>query len=348
MKSVSFLFASRSIGLRRSTKMAVVGRIDQGPAASAFDDPNCVPRTLARVCPQTFSLSWTSRAAQRDARRHGARPHATAGSCFGGRLDWCRHLPSRCVSSRTVTTARSSHLCPPRAGRVPRPDPSNNATRPSCRPQPLGWCGRRDDVHAALPRRLRNATPRFPLRGPLALSLSPSESRPAPRSGAKLTAICASPLQPRASPSQLVLDKESFTLEELLEEDDVIQECKSLNSRLVNLCVPPAKPRSRPATRHAHAFPLRVRRSFSRASSNQPSPRMFRSFVASSAASSPRRPRAAFHAHRLTRLTNAMPFFLSRPLSRVFPTDVRDDATRRDLKKKQTKKITQPENQARG
>ena len=43
-----------------------------------------------------------------------------------------------------------------------------------------------------------------------------------------------------------MLDKESFTLEELLEEDDVIQECKSLNSRLVNLCVPPAKPRSRP------------------------------------------------------------------------------------------------------
>ena len=166
-----------AIGLRRSTKMAVVGRIDQGPAASAFDDPNCVPRTLARVCPQTFSLSWTSRAAQSDARRHGARPHTTAGSCFGGRLDWCRHLPSRCVSSRTVTTARSSHLCPPRAGRVPRPDPSNNATRPSRRPQPLGRCGRRDDVHAALPRRLRNATPRFPLRGPLALSLSPSREQ---------------------------------------------------------------------------------------------------------------------------------------------------------------------------
>ena len=34
---------------------------------------------------------------------------------------------------------------------------------------------------------------------------------------------------------QLVLDKESFTLEELLEEDDVIQECKSLNSRLIDL-----------------------------------------------------------------------------------------------------------------
>ena len=40
---------------------------------------------------------------------------------------------------------------------------------------------------------------------------------------------------PRAPPHpQLVLDKESFTLEELLEEDDVIQECKSLNSRLIN------------------------------------------------------------------------------------------------------------------
>jgi len=152
----------------------------------------CVPRTLARVCPQTFSLSWTSRAAQSDARRHGARPHATAGSCFGGRLDWCRHLPSRCVSSRTVTTARSSHLCPPRAGRVPRPDPSNNATRPSRRPQPLGRCGRRDDVHAALPRRLRDATPRFPLRGRSRSPSPPLESRPAPRSGAKLTAICAS------------------------------------------------------------------------------------------------------------------------------------------------------------
>jgi serine/threonine-protein phosphatase 6 regulatory subunit 3 len=32
-----------------------------------------------------------------------------------------------------------------------------------------------------------------------------------------------------------VLDKESFTLEELLEEDDLIQECKSLNSRLIDL-----------------------------------------------------------------------------------------------------------------
>jgi len=177
----------------------------------------------------------------------------------------------------------------------------------------------------------------------------PLERSPAPRSGAKLTAICASPFQPRASPSQLVLDKESFTLEELLEEDDVIQECKSLNSRLVNLCVPPAKPRSRPATRHAHAFPLRVRRSFSRASSNQPSPRMFRAFVASSAASSPRRPRAAFHAHRLTRLTNAHALLPVTPPVACLPDrrPRRRDPTRSEKKNKQ-KKTTQPENQARG
>ena len=44
-----------------------------------------------------------------------------------------------------------------------------------------------------------------------------------------------SPPNPRRLGPQLVLDKESFTLEELLEEDDVIQECKSLNSRLIDL-----------------------------------------------------------------------------------------------------------------
>lgn len=32
-----------------------------------------------------------------------------------------------------------------------------------------------------------------------------------------------------------ILDKETFTLEELLDEEDVIQECKALNSRLINL-----------------------------------------------------------------------------------------------------------------
>ena len=37
------------------------------------------------------------------------------------------------------------------------------------------------------------------------------------------------------SPVERVLDKEEFTLEELLDEDDVIQECKSLNGRLIAL-----------------------------------------------------------------------------------------------------------------
>ncbi|KAJ0806506.1 putative SIT4 phosphatase-associated protein family [Helianthus annuus] len=36
------------------------------------------------------------------------------------------------------------------------------------------------------------------------------------------------------SPIESILDKENFTLEELLEEEDIIQECKALNSRLIN------------------------------------------------------------------------------------------------------------------
>lgn len=35
------------------------------------------------------------------------------------------------------------------------------------------------------------------------------------------------------SPIEQILDKDEFTLEELLEEDDIVQECKSLNGRLV-------------------------------------------------------------------------------------------------------------------
>jgi hypothetical protein len=35
--------------------------------------------------------------------------------------------------------------------------------------------------------------------------------------------------------AQQILDKEEFTLEELLDEDDIIQECKSLNGRLITL-----------------------------------------------------------------------------------------------------------------
>ena len=36
---------------------------------------------------------------------------------------------------------------------------------------------------------------------------------------------------------QLILSKSEFTLEELLEEEELIQECKSLNGRLINLYV---------------------------------------------------------------------------------------------------------------
>lgn len=44
----------------------------------------------------------------------------------------------------------------------------------------------------------------------------------------KLTALSAS------SPVEAVLDKENFTLEELLDEEEIIQECKALNTRLIN------------------------------------------------------------------------------------------------------------------
>uniref|UniRef100_A0A0E0FNP1 Uncharacterized protein n=1 Tax=Oryza nivara TaxID=4536 RepID=A0A0E0FNP1_ORYNI len=37
-----------------------------------------------------------------------------------------------------------------------------------------------------------------------------------------------------ASPVDTILDKENFTLEELLDEDEIIQECKALNTRLIN------------------------------------------------------------------------------------------------------------------
>ncbi|XWS28972.1 hypothetical protein CRYUN_Cryun25bG0116900 [Craigia yunnanensis] len=44
----------------------------------------------------------------------------------------------------------------------------------------------------------------------------------------KLTSLCPS------SPVESILDKEDFTLEELLDEEEIIQECKALNSRLIN------------------------------------------------------------------------------------------------------------------
>lgn len=45
---------------------------------------------------------------------------------------------------------------------------------------------------------------------------------------------------PCSSGSQLqeLLDKNEVTLEELLDDDSIIQECKSLNARLIHLCAP--------------------------------------------------------------------------------------------------------------
>ncbi|KAK1281141.1 hypothetical protein QJS04_geneDACA017730 [Acorus gramineus] len=37
-----------------------------------------------------------------------------------------------------------------------------------------------------------------------------------------------------ASPVEIILDKENYTSEELLDEDEIIQECKALNTRLIN------------------------------------------------------------------------------------------------------------------
>ncbi|PSR89963.1 Serine/threonine-protein phosphatase 6 regulatory subunit like [Actinidia chinensis var. chinensis] len=42
------------------------------------------------------------------------------------------------------------------------------------------------------------------------------------------------PVLSAPSPVEAVLDKENFTLEELLDEEEIIQECKALNSRLIN------------------------------------------------------------------------------------------------------------------
>ena len=41
----------------------------------------------------------------------------------------------------------------------------------------------------------------------------------------------------QASPVESVLDRDDFTLQDLMEEEDLIQECKSLNGRLVALYV---------------------------------------------------------------------------------------------------------------
>lgn len=43
------------------------------------------------------------------------------------------------------------------------------------------------------------------------------------------------------SPVESILDKEDYTLDELLDEDEIIQECKALNSRLINFLREPTQ-----------------------------------------------------------------------------------------------------------
>lgn len=83
---------------------------------------------------------------------------------------------------------------------------------------------------------------------------SPIEVRHGPSSGLPLACVPVPPCRPAAIPSswhtcsifhfpcncssppmQQILDRNEYTLEELLDEDDIIQECKSLNGRLVAL-----------------------------------------------------------------------------------------------------------------
>ena len=49
--------------------------------------------------------------------------------------------------------------------------------------------------------------------------------------GRSFTGAC--PARCAVSPVDSILDKEDYTLEELLDEDELIQECKSLNTRLI-------------------------------------------------------------------------------------------------------------------
>lgn len=52
-----------------------------------------------------------------------------------------------------------------------------------------------------------------------------------------------SPVTHAVSPVDSILDKEDYTLEELLDEDELIQECKSLNTRLIMFLKQPSSVR---------------------------------------------------------------------------------------------------------
>jgi hypothetical protein len=72
---------------------------------------------------------------------------------------------------------------------------------------------------------------------PLEVSERTSKAVVLGRAAALFRPRLRSPLVPpptKPTPQQ-ILSKDSFTLEELLDEDDLIQECKSLNERLLRL-----------------------------------------------------------------------------------------------------------------
>ena len=41
----------------------------------------------------------------------------------------------------------------------------------------------------------------------------------------------------QSSPIETLLDSDNFTLQQLLDEDDLVQECKQINNKLLDLCV---------------------------------------------------------------------------------------------------------------
>ena len=66
--------------------------------------------------------------------------------------------------------------------------------------------------------------------GPAAAVAAPAG--PPPCCGALPARVADSSTPCAASPVDSILDKDRYTLEELLDEDELIQECKSLNARL--------------------------------------------------------------------------------------------------------------------
>ncbi|KAF9616586.1 hypothetical protein IFM89_030353 [Coptis chinensis] len=63
-----------------------------------------------------------------------------------------------------------------------------------------------------------------------------------------------------ASPVETILDKENYTLEELLDEDEIIQECKALNGRLINFLLRKGTGRATPSDISLKKLPRMLKR----------------------------------------------------------------------------------------